>query len=285
MKQVHRRLLSLAITLVAFLAFAGWVGQEQEELKVEVETESKDAKIFSFLSPFDVDGIVMENSHGRFELIRERDRAEDIGRWRLNAPMELDADLVVVEGILAQALPIRRRLDVPNPHNKPLEERLRDYALVKPAQTLTLKSGDKEETVQFGMGNSFDKSVYARLLKTDTIVTVADTLRHQLEKSLFDLRQKQLAEFERDTVVSLRVELGDKILDFRKEASGWRLFDGDEGEPVAMQRMEDLLQDLGALKFNRILSEELPEGLKLDAMKNRWVLRSTMAAKRLWSCP
>ena len=172
----------------------------------------------------------------------------------------------------------------PNPHNKPLEERLR-YALVKPAQTLTLKSGDKEETVQFGMGNSFDKSVYARLLKTDTIVTVADTLRHQLEKSLFDLRQKQLAEFERDTVVSLRVELGDKILDFRKEASGWRLFDGDEGEPVAMQRMEDLLQDLGALKFNRILSEELPEGLKLDAMKNRWVLRSTMAAKRLWSCP
>ena len=115
MKQVHRRLLSLAITLVAFLAFAGWVGQEQEELKVEVETESKDAKIFSFLSPFDVDGIVMENSHGRFELIRERDRAEDIGRWRLNAPMELDADLVVVEGILAQALPIRRRLDVPQP--------------------------------------------------------------------------------------------------------------------------------------------------------------------------
>ena len=86
MKQVHRRLLSLAITLVAFLAFAGWVGQEQEELKVEVETESKDAKIFfCFLSPFDVDGIVMENSHGRFELIRERDRAEDIGRWRLNA--------------------------------------------------------------------------------------------------------------------------------------------------------------------------------------------------------
>ena len=87
-KRVHRRLLSLAITLVAFLAFAGWVGQEQEELKVEVETESKDAEFFVF-EPFDVDGIVMENSHGRFELIRERDRAEDIGRWRLNAPMEL----------------------------------------------------------------------------------------------------------------------------------------------------------------------------------------------------
>ena len=34
-----------------FLAFAGWVGQEQEELKVEVETESKDAKIFRFLAP------------------------------------------------------------------------------------------------------------------------------------------------------------------------------------------------------------------------------------------
>ena len=271
MKQVHRRLLSLGITLVAFLAFAGWVGQEQEELKVEVETESKDAKIFSFLSPFDVDGIVLENSHGRFELTRERDSAEDIGRWRLSAPKKLEADLVVVEGILAQALPIRRRLDVPNPQNKPFEERLKDYALGKPAQTLTLKSGDKAETVQFGMGNSFDKSVYARLMQTDTIVTVADTLRHQLEKSLFDLRQKQLVEFERNAVVSLRVELGDKLLDFRKEASGWRLFDGAEAEPVALQRMEDLLQDLGALKFNRILSEELPEDLKLDTMKNRWV--------------
>ena len=261
MKQVHRRLLSLAITLVAFLAFAGWVGQEQEELKVEVETESKDAKIFSFLSPFDVDGIVLENSHGRFELTRERDQAEDIGRWRLNAPLKLDADLVVIEGILAQALPIRRRLDVPNPQNKPLEERLSDYALGKPAQTLTLMAGTKKKRFSLGWGTALIRA-FTRLLKTDTIVTVADTLRHQLEKSLFDLRQKQLVEFERDTVVSLRVALGDKVLEFRKEASGWRLFDGEEGNPVALQRMEDLLQDLGALKFNRILSEELPEDLR-----------------------
>ena len=65
----------------------------------------------------------------------------------------------MVEGILAQALPIRRRLDVPNPHNKPLEERLRDYALVKPAQPPSRAATKKK--LSFGMGNSFDKSVYA----------------------------------------------------------------------------------------------------------------------------
>ena len=61
MKQVHRRFISLLITLVAFLGIAHWVGEDQEELKVEAETESKDAKIFSFLSPLDVDGLELVN--------------------------------------------------------------------------------------------------------------------------------------------------------------------------------------------------------------------------------
>ena len=72
MKQVHRRFLSLLITLIGFLAIAHWVGQDQEALKVSAETESKDAKIFSFLSPLEVDGLSLRNEHGEFELVRER---------------------------------------------------------------------------------------------------------------------------------------------------------------------------------------------------------------------
>ncbi len=258
MKQVHRRLLSLGVAVVGFLGLANFVGQEQEVLKVEAESESKDAKIYSFLSPLEIDGIELVNQHGRFELARVRDSAEEVGRWRLLTPKAFDADLLVVEGVLAQALPVRRRLTVPNPEERTLEERLEAYDLSSPQESLTLKSGDKRERVHFGMGNGFDKSIYVHLQETQEIVTVADSLRHQLGKSLFDLRDKQLIDFERSDVVSLEVGHRAKKLTFQLQGDRWKLL-GDKGDaPVAEDRLQDLLQDLRALKFNRIVSEEQP---------------------------
>ena len=276
MKQVHRRFISLLITLVAFLGIAHWVGEDQEELKVEAETESKDAKIFSFLSPLDVDGLELVNRHGRFELVRERASMEDIGRWRLLKPQVLDADVLVVEGILAQALPIRRRLVVPNPDKVPLEERLESYGIEPPTQSLTLKSGTKVETVAFGMDNAFDKSLYAYLQATGEIVTVANTLRHQLGKSLFDLRKKQLVEFERSAVTSLVVTHKSKRLGFHKVDGRWTLRDATMEAPVAKDRIEDLLQDLRALTFNRIIPDARADFIRDSFPKDTWTFEITL---------
>jgi len=271
-KQVHRRLLSLGIAVVGFLALANFVGEEQEVLKTQAESESKDAKIYSFLSPLEIDGIELVNQHGRFTLIRQRDSSEDVGEWRLVKPSELDADLLVVEGVLAQALPVRRRLTVPNPEGRSLDERLKSYELSPPQQSLILKSGDTSERVDFGMGNAFDKSLYVHLQETQEIVTIGDSLRHQLGKSLFDLRDKQLIDFERSEVVSLEIEHQKKRLTFQNETGRWKLR-GDKGDaPVAKDRIEDLLQDLRALKFNRIVSEQSPSGGTQNLAKDHWNL-------------
>ena len=270
MKQVHRRFLSLLITLIGFLAIAHWVGQDQEALKVSAETESKDAKIFSFLSPLEVDGLSLSNEHGEFELVRERSSSDDVGRWKVVKPQVFDADLLVVEGILAQALPIRRRLVVPNPENLSLEKRLENYGMRPAPESLTLRRGTQTETVDFGMGNAFDKSLYAHLRATNEIVTVADTLRHQLKKSIFDLRKKQLVEFERSKVTSLNITHQGKALEFQKRDGRWSLRNTKMEAPVAKDRMDDLLQDLRALKFNRIIAEEAPALGSEDFPKDIW---------------
>ena len=276
MKQVHRRLISLTIAVFGFLLVANFVGQEQEVLKVEAEAESKDAKIYSFLSPLEIDAIEIVNQHGRFELTRERSANEEVGRWRLLKPNLLDADLLVVEGILAQALPVRRRLTLPNPDNLSLQERLKNYELAPPMQSLSLKGGSKTETIDFGMSNAFDKSLYAHLQATQEIVTVADSLRHQLRKSLFDLRNKQLSEFERERVTSLAVVHGARRLEFSKVGDRWSLRDGKMEAPVATDRMEDLLQDLRALKFNRIIAERSHSSRVEEFPKDTWTFELSL---------
>ena len=275
MKQVHRRFLSLVITLVGFLAIAQWVGQEQEELKVEAENVSKDAKIFSTLSPLEVDRIELRNQHGRFTLVRERRGQDEVGRWLVEAPHAFQADVIVVEGVLAQALPMRRRLTVPNPEKLPLAERLKSYGLAEPREVVTLTSGEKVETVRFGMSNAFDKSLYAYLEASQEIVTVPDSLRHQLGKSLFDLRNKQLIEFEPARINGLVIKYGERLLRFEKDGGRWSLSDGTSVLPVALDRMEDLVQDLRALKFNRIIDEDAMSSAAKGLLERGWTFQLT----------
>lgn len=274
MKQLHKRLASLVAMGGLFLGFSWWVGQSQDDLNASTEERSKDAKIYSFLSPLDVTGIEINNAHGRFVLRRERDAQDVVGQWILEAPALGNADLVVVEGILAQVLPVRRRLTIPNPAKLSLEERKTEYGLVEPSQSLTLKTSKAAETVHFGMSNAFDQSMYALISSESEIVSVPNTLRHQLDKQLFDLRNKQLVEFEVEDVSSLNIAFGEKTLVFKTEEGAWSLIDGDARLPVAGERMTDLLQDIRALKFNRILAERATAAdlKKHDYPKEAWTL-------------
>ena len=255
MTQVQKRLVSLTAMACLFLGASWWVGESQDELNASTEAKSKDAKIFSVLSPLEVTGIEIDNAHGRFVLRRQRSEADTVGRWLLEAPALGGADLIVVEGILAQVLPIRRRLSIPNPNNESLEVRKKRYGLDTPAQSLTLKTAEGNETVQFGMSNSFDKSMYAFIVRESDIVSVPNTLRHQLDKRLFDLRDKQLIDFEKSDVSRVTVTYAGKSIVFEREANTWTFDDGKGRLPVSGERMQDLLQDMKALKFNTIISE------------------------------
>ena len=86
------RLLALALAVAALGAFIYFY--ERHEPTTDQRTERKD-KLFATLEADQATRVVIDNSHGRFELAKED------GEWKLVAPVADDANQGTVAGLLS----------------------------------------------------------------------------------------------------------------------------------------------------------------------------------------
>lgn len=178
------------------------------------------------------------------------------GAWRITAPVSAPADRAVVEALLSQLQSAKLKTAVAeNPTDADLEK----YGLKSPSFTVTAKAympdaqgGGADDparqhtlTLQGGLENTFDGSVYVRRDSDPRVYSASGAVRFALDKGPFELREKEFLGLSEASL---------KSIDVKAKAKAWTL---ERGEDKAWRLVKP-----SALRADNGKVTELVNGLK-----------------------
>jgi hypothetical protein len=182
-------LLLIAGALAAFVYLYEVKGGAQR-----AEAEAKSKQLFPGIEQDAITAIALTTREGESARLERRD-----GRWLLVAPLEFPADAFSADGIASSlaGLSSEAVLEDPQPPT--------EYGLGDGARVVRFTAGDAEHALRLGRKTPIGSNSYASVEGSDQIVTVASFKAESLEKSLLDLRERKILDF--DTRAIERIEV------------------------------------------------------------------------------
>ncbi len=138
-------------------------------------------------------------------------------RWLIEKPVQTDADQNAVNRVVSEFVDAKRTRTVEEAPDK-----LVPYGLDKPSLTLSavVEERDEPATILFGEENPGKTAFYAKTAAEEPVFLVQSHTKRSLDKALFDLRDKKLADFQKDGVRALQLERGESKVDLEKRDDG-----------------------------------------------------------------
>jgi hypothetical protein len=118
--------------------------------------------------------------------------AKESGEWKIKEPQQVKADSAPVEGLLSR-LQSAQMKTIAAAEAKPGE--LKQYALDKPAVTVSVGSGSSRAVLLVGGKAADGNTYYARDASTPAVVTIDGNLVDDLKRGADNYRRKDLFEF------------------------------------------------------------------------------------------
>jgi hypothetical protein len=179
-------------------------------------------------------------------LILERDEA---GPWRLTKPIQAAADEAEANGLVEALASLRIERVVEKEAKDPAV-----YEIPKTEVALWVKGREAPVRLLVGMENPLDKTLFAKRADDPRVVLLASSLKANLDKTVFDFRQKDVFKFTAADVKDIRVKAGDLAWQAGRDESGWLL-----KAPVAARadsgKIDALLEALSGLKAKAFVAE------------------------------
>jgi len=138
-------------------------------------------------------------------------RKEDT--WRIEQPVEADADQDAVNRVVSEFVDAKRTRTV---EDEP--EDLSLYGLDKPSLQLAvaLKENEKTPTLLIGNENPAKTAFYAKTQDENAVFLLQMYVKSSMDKKLYDLRNKKVADVKKDEVQALKLERHDLKLEVEK---------------------------------------------------------------------
>jgi hypothetical protein len=202
---------NLAIVFAIFAALLAWVYfYEIKGEKKREEASEKEKKIFQFEEK-DVAQISVKNPEGEFVLVKEKEA------WKLAKPLQTKADKSNADSLASDIASAKteRTLEEANPNWKAFG--------LEPAQVkLTVKLSDgKTHELELGDKDFSSSSVFARVPGQNKVLVLPSMLHSDATKKLFDFRDKNVVEFQRDQLKAMNVVSKGKEYAFEKSSDDW----------------------------------------------------------------
>ncbi|MFH1177606.1 MAG: DUF4340 domain-containing protein [Acidobacteriota bacterium] len=232
------RLIALALVVLGLGAYIYFVERHKPSTD---ELKERQDKLFPTFEQAKAQKVVVTNSHGRFELVKEK---ED---WKLVVPLADAANGGAVTGLLSSlaGLKSERTLEAK-------EVKLADYGLDKPPLSISVTSeGGGEITLKMGaempLGNN-----RAALVGGDKVYLVSKFISTDLDKDLAGWRSNDLAQIYATDVASLTVKDAAARVALAHTGNLWTLT-----EPIAdlaeRERADGVVSDIGAAQIKEFL--------------------------------
>ncbi len=186
----------LIIYLVVFLLLGGFYLWYDVYFKAkETKFKNEQAKLFD-LDYDQVTAFKIVNNKSELQLAR-RGKND----WRITKPVETPAMEWMARSVVDRFLETKKERAFEAPLAK-----MAEFGLDKPAQSLTFMSGSKKlaPTLYVGAKSPLGDYYYARLGKSKEVFTIEGYLQKTLDKTLYELRKKDLVLYDRDKIDGLR---------------------------------------------------------------------------------
>lgn len=250
MTLVKKRLLSFGALVLAGCALGYVAVMQSDHLDEKAKADKTKTQLFNIADAGSIRVLRLTTPKGR--IVVERDESAKGEVWMVTEPIRTRADSVAVNGIVEQLAQLQHTVVVQTDSVRSNEgpakpavasvakntenaggnnEELAVFGLAPARFTVTLveKSGH-ESTLEVGKRSSFDGSLFVRRDRASNVLVVPGSLEYQLDKELFDLRDKRLVSFEPNEVTKLSVKSeGKATYTVVKEGERYKL-----SEPIAV---------------------------------------------------
>ena len=225
------------VLLCVALVVGGFLVYDKVQLKSTDELEALSEKVLDINSD-DVQKIRLV--HGDVDVVVERDGE----KWRMLQPLEVPADAGAANGIASRFEFLKREQTVEAAEG--LDPAT--YGLTEPRITLTVSTEDEEHVVRIGSDTAVGSQVYLQVEGRDDIYAVAQSVYTLLDKSVDDLRDKSVVNYDNDALAKLEVRTPDLSIVAERKGDVWRLV-----SPVSGRASKDAIDKmLNGLKYLRI---------------------------------
>lgn len=236
-------------TLVVFIIALGvgaYIYFYEKGTPTTEELKEKAKKVFDFKSD-DVKRLSLKTG----EQLIVCEKKED--KWQMVKPLNVKADKAGIGRILSRLefLQTERRLK----GEKDKKLNLKDFGLDKPRMETTFEVEDKSFTLLLGGNCSVGRNMYVMRTDKEEVLVVRRSLSDALDKSVEDLRDRQVIEVDKYKATKLLIERDGKGLECKKEGERWRITN-----PIlargARDEIEKILDKLDDLKVVEFISED-----------------------------
>jgi hypothetical protein len=240
-----RTTLMLLVVAAALGAFVYFYEIRGGEVRKQAEEDQK--RLFHGIEQEEIGSISLRTQDGVAARVERRDDG-----WYVAEPIDFPGDEFSIDAMAAALAQIasERVLDDPQPPDV--------YGLGGDAQEVRFRAGEREFTLRLGNKTPVGASSYAATGGTDRVYTVPTTRVNSFGKTLDDLREKRVLQFDRETIsrIEARWPQGGVVLE--RGNAGWALV-----EPVAgladEAAVDGLLSDLSFLRATGFVDDPPPD--------------------------
>jgi hypothetical protein len=192
----------------------------------------------------DVKAFRLKNSHGEFYFAKEGDK------WFIKEPRETQADNTVVEGVLRKFESGKAKSILSEELKSPKE-----YDLARPAYQIDFYLGDAKAHKNVILSRLKNNVSNVKDDSRPQVMTVDSLFIRDIEKTFFQLRNKNISEYDKNNVDSVVVTQGDSILYLTKKMNQDWFLGGEK--KVKTWKMNALLTTVNNLKAKTFLMENV----------------------------
>jgi hypothetical protein len=251
---MSKRKLASNIVLLLFLVLVGVAALLSDIFQSPVKTGAQvieQARLLSHDDLSQVTRLALKNKSGEF--IFDRDPNNQITPWHMVSPRNISANSLFIEKLFTSLSEMKVKKIFP-------DEKINNsnFSLDKPTSTLFLtdKSG-KAMTIQIGLMNTIDNSTYVKIAGKTGIFHVEAPSVSLENATILDLIESQIISIDSATIVAFRIYRGNKKsnpqMELKKKNGSWV---DREGNTMALDKLEDYLQDLSVLKSSFIIDKQ-----------------------------
>lgn len=198
----------------------------------------------------DVSKIHLQTAEEKIQLVRNK--KDD---WEIILPIEADVDMATVNSLLFDLKAARV-----NEYVNTSVQKLELFGLGAEKKVLTIDLGDdKSWTLELGNKSSDGEHYFGRRAGEASVFTISSDTSDKIFRSLHDLKNKKLLNFEKDAVQKISIEYPDKNFELEKSGKGWNLTKPEKIKKVKEFLGNDVLWFLNGLEYESIVEPPIED--------------------------
>ena len=237
-------MLSILIILSAYVYLVEIRGKQRRDAK-----EEKASRLLT-METEDIQSVTLLRDDENILIEREGDG------WRLVSPVSARGDDGTIDQFIETISETKKEREIVSD-----DLELKEFGLLPPLYTVVSEAENgRRDTVMFGEKNPTNRYVFAMKPSDDRLFCTGTLVHSQLQKTVFDLRDKSVLSFETESVNRIHIQSATDQVILNRSGEMWLLEKPIETE-ADQQIVTDWLNDLHGARVERF-EEETPERIE-----------------------